>query len=97
MHHWKGDYAVIGVTLADRPHYVPPKGESFGGPDNWAAATGWPLVEGLAGVRNEGLAFSTVALSPVDIAALILSRHSGVSRRRTAILHISTAIMLTGR
>ncbi len=60
-----GIYAVIGVTLADRPHYVPPKGESFGGPDNWAAATGMAaLVEGLAGVRNEGLAYSTVALSP---------------------------------
>ena len=44
-----GIYAVIGVTLADRPHYVPPKGESFGGPDNWAAATGMAaLVEGLA-------------------------------------------------
>ena len=60
-----GIYAVIGVTLADRPHYVPPKGESFGGPDNWAAATGMAaLVEGLAGVRNEGLAYSTVGLSP---------------------------------
>jgi len=60
-----GIYAVIGVTLADRPHYVPPKGESFGGPDNWAAATGMAaLVEGLAGARNEGLAFNTVALSP---------------------------------
>jgi len=60
-----GIYAVIGVTLADRPHYVPPKGESFGGPDNWAAATGMAaLVEGLAGVRNEGLAYSTAALSP---------------------------------
>jgi len=60
-----GIYAVIGVTLADRPHYVPPKGESFGGPDNWAAATGMAaLVEGLAGVRNEGLAYSIVGLSP---------------------------------
>ena len=60
-----GIYAVMGVTLADRPHYVPPKGESFGGPDNWAAATGMAaLVEGLAGVRNEGLAYSTVVLSP---------------------------------
>jgi hypothetical protein len=60
-----GIYAVVGVTLADRLHYVPPKGESFGGPDNWAAATGMAaLVEGLAGVRNEGLAYSTAALSP---------------------------------
>ncbi len=60
-----GIYAVIGVTLADRPHYVPPKGESFGGPDNWASATGMAaLVEGLAGVRNVGLGYSVAALSP---------------------------------
>jgi|GEM_PF-227903 len=60
-----GIYAVIGVTLADRPLYVPTKGESFGGPDNWASATGMAaLVEGLAGVRNEGLGYSVAALSP---------------------------------
>ena len=60
-----GIYAVIGVTLANRPHYVSPKGESFGGPDNWAAATGMAaLVEGLAGIKNEGLAYRTVDLSP---------------------------------
>ena len=67
-----GIYAVIGVTLADRPHYVPPKGESFGGPDNWAAATGMAaLVEGLAGIKNEGLAYSTAALSPRWTSAAI--------------------------
>ncbi len=60
-----GIYAVIAVTLADRPQYLRPKGESFGGPDNWAAATGMAaLVEGLAGVRNTGLAFNSVTLSP---------------------------------
>ena len=60
-----GFYTVIGITLADRPHYVKPKLESYGGPDNWAAANGMAaLVEGLAGVRNEGLAFSKVKLSP---------------------------------
>ncbi len=60
-----GIYAILGLSLADRPHYVPPKGESFGGPDNWAAANGMAaLVEGLAGVKNDGLAFSKVALSP---------------------------------
>jgi len=60
-----GIYAVIGVTLSDRVHYIPPKGESYGGPDNWASATGMAaLVEGLAGVRNEGVAYSTVGLSP---------------------------------
>jgi hypothetical protein len=60
-----GIYAVIGISLADRPHYIKPKIESFGGPDNWAAANGMAaLVEGLAGVKNTGLAFDEVRLSP---------------------------------
>lgn len=53
-----GIYTVLGVTLSNQKHYVTPKGESFGGPDNWAAANGMAaLVEGLAGVKNEGLDF----------------------------------------
>jgi hypothetical protein len=60
-----GIYALIGVTLSDKKHFIRPKGESFGGPDNWAAANGMAaLVEGLAGVKNEGLAFEKVKLSP---------------------------------
>jgi hypothetical protein len=60
-----GIYAVLGVTLSNQKHYVRPKGESFGGPDNWAAANGMAaLVEGLAGVKNEGLAFDKVNFSP---------------------------------
>jgi hypothetical protein len=60
-----GIYALIGVTLSNKKHYVKPKGESFGGPDNWAAANGMAaLIEGLAGVKNEGLAFDKVKLSP---------------------------------
>lgn len=60
-----GIYAVIGITLANREHYIKPKTESFGGPDNWAAATGMAaLVEGLAGVKNPGLAFDKAGLSP---------------------------------
>ena len=60
-----GIYAILGITLANRKHYVSPKGESFGGPDNWAAANGMAaLVEGLAGVKNDGLAFNKVKLSP---------------------------------
>ncbi len=60
-----GIYVVLGITLADKIHYVKPKAESFGGPDNWAAALGMAaLVEGLAGVQNKGLAYSEVNLSP---------------------------------
>jgi len=60
-----GIYAILGITLSNQKHYVKPKGESFGGPDNWAASNGMAaLVEGLAGVKNEGLAFDKVKLSP---------------------------------
>jgi hypothetical protein len=60
-----GIYAVIGISLADRKFYIKPKVESYGGPDNWAAANGMAaLVEGLAGVKNTGLAFEKVTLSP---------------------------------
>lgn len=60
-----GIYAVLGITLADKPFYIAPKGESFGGPDNWAAANGMAaLIEGLAGIKNEGLAFDEVLIAP---------------------------------
>jgi len=60
-----GIYALLGITLADKVHYVKPQGESFGGPDNWAAANAMAaLVEGLAGVKDNGLAYSNVLLSP---------------------------------
>jgi hypothetical protein len=60
-----GIYAILGLTLADRPFYTEPKPVSFGGPDNWAAALGMAaLVEGLAGVKNDGLAFDKVTISP---------------------------------
>jgi hypothetical protein len=60
-----GIYAILGITLSNRVHYVKPKIESFGGPDNWAAANAMAaLVEGLAGVNNDGLAYNRVRLSP---------------------------------
>lgn len=60
-----GIYALLGITLADKPFYIAPTGESYGGPDNWAAANGMAaLVEGLAGVKNDGLAFNKVTISP---------------------------------
>jgi hypothetical protein len=60
-----GIYTVLGITLADRAFYIPIKGESYGGPDNWAAANGMSaLIEGLAGVKNAGLAYDSVIISP---------------------------------
>ena len=65
-----GIYALLGITLANRVHYVKPPVESFGGPDNWAASNAMAaLVEGLAGVKNAGLAFDKVNLAPRWITA----------------------------
>jgi len=63
----EGIYTLVGLTLADRPHYVPPNPVSFGGPDNWAAATAMAaLVEGLAGVRDapHSVAFHHPVVAP---------------------------------
>ncbi len=58
-------YNIFAVTLADQLHYVKPKPESFGGPDNWAAATGMEaLVEGIAGVRDEKTVFEFPVVAP---------------------------------
>jgi hypothetical protein len=62
-----GIYALVGLTLADRAHYVPPNPVSFGGPDDWAAATAMAaLIEGLAGVKDspKTQAYSHPLLSP---------------------------------
>jgi hypothetical protein len=48
-----GIYTVLGLTLADRTHYLPPNPVSFGGPNDWAAATAMAaMIEGLAGVKD---------------------------------------------
>jgi hypothetical protein len=63
----KGIYTVFGITLANRVHYIPVKGPSYGGPDNWAAATAMSAyIEGLVGVKDapQTAAYKTVVLSP---------------------------------
>jgi hypothetical protein len=62
-----GIYALLGLTLADRPHYIPPNPISFGGPDDWASATAMAaMIEGLAGVKDGALsqAFEHPKLAP---------------------------------
>jgi hypothetical protein len=62
-----GIYALVGLTLADRTHYVAPNPVSFGGPDDWAGATAMAaLIEGLAGVTNspKTQAYTHPQLSP---------------------------------
>lgn len=62
-----GIYTVVGLTLSDREHYIPPNPVSFGGPDDWAAATAMAaMIEGLAGVNDSPLsqAFSHPVIAP---------------------------------
>ena len=60
-------YAVLAITLSDQKHYVPVNPVSFGGPDDWAAATNMAaIIEGLAGINNAPgtEAFSTPIIAP---------------------------------
>ncbi|MEP6947899.1 MAG: hypothetical protein ABI863_01430 [Ginsengibacter sp.] len=62
-----GIYTVFAITLSDKEHYVPVKPTSFGGPDDWAAATAMAaMVEGLAGVKDAAgtEAFSHPVIAP---------------------------------
>jgi len=65
-------YVLLGLTLSSQPHYIKPKPESFGGPDDWAASTGMAaLIEGLAGVKDASIAYGSPVVSPRWIAANI--------------------------
>jgi len=60
-------YALLGVTLADKLHTLPLKATSYGGPDDWAAATAMAaFIEGLVGVKeNKGsVAYSNPLVAP---------------------------------
>ena len=60
-----GQWFVLGVTLSNAPVYFQPNPISFGIPDDWgAAAVMYALVEGLAGVKDEGVAFDRLLLAP---------------------------------
>jgi hypothetical protein len=63
-------WMILGITLCDAPVFFMPDGLSFGIPDNWgAAAVLYALVEGLAGVKDTGVAFSQALLAPRWAAA----------------------------
>lgn len=60
-------YTVFAITLSNQKHYVPVNPVSFGGPDDWAAATNMAaMVEGLAGIKNapHTEAFSEPVIAP---------------------------------
>jgi len=58
-------WGVLGVTLCDTPVFFTPNPVSHGIPDKWGAgAVVYGLVEGLAGVKDAGVAFDKVRLTP---------------------------------
>ncbi|MCL2741697.1 MAG: hypothetical protein FWE70_06260 [Oscillospiraceae bacterium] len=63
-------YAVLGVTLADRPSFERLPISSFGGPDNWAGGLAMAaLMEGLAGVEDRLTMYRDAVVSPRWAAA----------------------------
>ncbi len=63
-------WPVMGMTLCDAPVWFDPGDLSFGIPDNWgAAAVGYAVIEGLAGVKDTGVAFDRALVSPRWTAA----------------------------
>jgi len=58
-------WMINGLTLSDHPVFFMPGIDSYGAPDNWgAAAVIYALIEGLAGVKDDGVAFNEVILAP---------------------------------
>jgi len=65
-------WAVLGLTLSDAPVFFMPDDVSFGIPDNWgAAAVVYALVEGLAGIKDEGVAYDRALVAPRWAAAQV--------------------------
>lgn len=58
-------WMVAGLTLSDKGVVFPDNPISYGIPDMWgAAAVTYALVEGLAGIVDEGIAFNKLRLAP---------------------------------
>ncbi len=61
----RNKWMVLGITTSDHPVYFRPDKISAGIPDNWgAAAVVYALIEGLAGVRDRGVAFNRTLIAP---------------------------------
>ena len=60
-----GKWIILALTASDYPVYYTPSPVSYGAPDNWgAAAVIYALVEGLAGMKDTGIAYNRATLSP---------------------------------
>jgi hypothetical protein len=67
-------WSIAGLTLSDYPVFLPLSKISHGIPDNWgAAAVMYALIEGLAGVVDEGVAYDAITISPRWTAAGVAS------------------------
>ncbi|WP_282781799.1 hypothetical protein [Phaeodactylibacter xiamenensis] len=59
------EWIIKAVTLSDHPVYFAPGIASRGIPDNWgAAAVVYALLEGLAGVKDQGVRMDSVEIAP---------------------------------
>lgn len=60
-----GKWIIMGLTASDYPVWFMPSRISYGAPDNWgAAAVIYALLEGLAGMKDTGIAYNRATLSP---------------------------------
>jgi len=58
-------WMVLAATVSDAPVFFAPYDDlSSGIPDGWNAEIAWTILEGLAGVKDDGVAFSRTILSP---------------------------------
>jgi hypothetical protein len=61
----KDKWLVLAVTLSSAPVYFAPYDDlSTGIPDGWTGSVIYALLEGLAGVKDQGAAFSRAELTP---------------------------------
>lgn len=58
-------WIVLAATRSDAPVFFAPYDDlSSGIPDGWNAGIAWAILEGLAGVKDEGAAFRRTVLAP---------------------------------
>jgi hypothetical protein len=64
-------WMVLGITLSDAVAFLPPWNDvSAGMPNNWGAgALTAAIIEGVCGVRDDGIAFSKARIAPRWVAA----------------------------
>jgi hypothetical protein len=63
-------WMVLAATLSSGPVFFEPYDDlSSGIPDGWNSAIAWAILEGLAGIKDDGVAFSRTVIAPRWAAA----------------------------